>query len=76
MPAIPAWLYSVIMLAIKIGSPYLISWIRSFEGSLPQAVKDIIDALLAAFKNPTVPNTVAKAKAVYQLKAYRHGVKF
>lgn len=64
MPAIPAWLYQLIKLAIQIGSPYLLSLIQKWVKTLPSDIVKIITDLINAIKNPAVSNSMAQKIAM------------
>lgn len=74
MSAIPSWLYTLIKLAIQIGSPYLLSLIKKWLGNLPEDVVKIINDLIDGIKNPDVPTKEAKTLAKAKLKQARFGV--
>lgn len=61
MPAIPAWVYTALSIAFKIGSPYLVRAIKNLAAKYlsPEALK-IIQDFLDGIKNPFVPNGAVK----------------
>lgn len=68
MNGIPSWLWIVIQLAIKIGSPYLLGLIHKWMLSLPEEVRLIIEALIHDIRNPEVSTPAAKEAALASLK--------
>lgn len=62
----PTWLILLLIkLAIKFGSAWLL---KKFPW-LPKEVQDIIEWLLEQLKKPNVSNSVAKKKAIHNIKA-------
>ncbi len=71
MPTIPAWLYSLIKMAIQIGSPYLLTLIKKWIGNLPADVVALINDLIDGITNPAVSTREAKIIAKSRLAGVR-----
>lgn len=65
----PVWLWPILKLAISIGSPYLLNWIKEKFKNLPVEVIDIINELIKSILDPKVSTKEAKRHAKSKLKA-------
>ena len=59
----PAWLLKIIKLAIQLGGPALLSWIKSWlESKYPEWAK-VIEDLINDLKNPSKSNSASRKQA-------------
>lgn len=73
MAAIPSWVYFLLQIAIKIGSPYILSWAKNVLKNYPAVVK-IIEDLINGIKSPDVDTKEARRNAADKLKNHCNGV--
>lgn len=74
MAAIPWWLKIIIDLAIKVGSPLLLGWIKDKIKSLPDEIRKIIEELINGINDPDVDTKEAKKEARNAFKRECSGV--
>lgn len=74
MGSIPGWLQLLIKLAIQLGSPALLEFIKKYMSKLPSEIVKLIEDLIAALLDPKSSNSVAKKTAMRKLKKTCDGV--
>ena len=70
----PAWLKILIDLAIRFGSPFILSYLKEKIASLPGEVRAIIDSLIKGILDPQIPTPQARKAARAAFKDHCNGV--